>query len=128
MEAIKLTEENRLEIFKDLYDDWAATTVGLTPEDFPMLVDFMKDECGGFKDDANFYHFSGKDMNEVFKLTGDNAYPDDLNLFAVPCRMLANVDKCALPMRQIGMRWFTDIVENNARRQYNEKYVSSIME
>lgn len=91
------------EQFDFLYENWAMTWEGLRADDFGVAL-----EMTGGKD-AKGYLISGKDMNKHYGLTGDNAYPDDLNIFAVyPFKGLAI---------QYGARWFTDIVDNNARRQ-----------
>lgn len=84
-----------------LYENWAMTWEGLRKEDFGIALK----ECGG--KNAKGYLISGKTMNELYNLKGRNAYRDDLNIFAVfPFRGLA---------MQFGARWFTDIVDNNAR-------------
>ena len=48
-------------------------------------------------------------MNKICKLTGDNAYPDDLNIFSIK-------DFKGLAI-QYGARWIDDVIDNNARRQ-----------
>ena len=60
--------------------------------------------------------YSGKDMNEWAKLTGTNAYPDDLTFISFP---LDGLDSGKLAIFKIRMRdrWFDDIVDNNARRE-----------
>lgn len=112
--------------FKNLYDDWAATIVGLSADSIDDWIEFVE-ENGGLKEDTEIIHFTGADMNTVFKLTGNNAYPADLNSYAICCKHIESVDKIALPMRQVGMRWFTDIVDNNARREENTSYVKKLM-
>lgn len=92
------------ELLKYLYDNWAMTWEGLTPDDFELAVK----ECGG--EGAKGYVIKGKTMNEICHLKGDWAYPDDLNIFAVyPFKGLAI---------QYGARWMTDIVDNNAHRMH----------
>ena len=90
-----------------LYDNWAMTWEGLTEESFEEALE----ECGG--ENAKGYLIKGKDMNAHYHLTGTNAYPDDLNIFAVyPFKGLAMM---------YGARWFTDIVDNNTRREKSRK-------
>ncbi len=99
---IEVVEKKQL---KYLYDNWAMTWEGLRQEDFGEALNV----CGG--ENAKGYLVKGKVMNEICHLTGDNAYPDDLNIFAIyPFKGLA---------MQFGARWMTDIIDNNARR---EKY------
>lgn len=60
--------------------------------------------------------FNGKEMNEEYGLTGDNAYQDDLNFLAFPLDGL-NVGKLSIFKMCMGDRWFDDIVDNNAMRE-----------
>ena len=71
-----------------------------------------------------FIEFTGKEMNEYYHLTGDNAYSDDLHFLAFPLDGL-NVSKLAIFKLMCEDRWFDDIVDNNARREVekdNEYY------
>lgn len=99
-EIIKVTEKEQ---FDELYKNWAMTWEGLRSEDFEEALDC----CGG--EGAKGYLIKGHDMNRRYRLTGDNRYPEDLNIFAIyPFKGLAI---------QFGARWFTDIVDNNRRRE-----------
>ena len=60
--------------------------------------------------------FTGKDMNTQYKLTGDNAYPDDIHFLAFSLDGL-NIDKLAMFKLRMGDRWFDDIMANNERRE-----------
>lgn len=122
---IEITEENRKEVFKNLYDTWAATIIGLTPSDVEVLEFFVK-EHGGLTSDAEIAHFTGKDMNEFFALVKD-PYPEDLNCYAISGKHIVNVNALALPMRELGMRWFTDIVDNNAVHEGNVSFVEELL-
>lgn len=64
-------------------------------------------EHGYTKDVFLMYWFSGKEMNEKYKLTGDNRYPDDLTFVTIP--------EYYNPMLKmlVGARWFDDIVQTN---------------
>ena len=98
---------NTKEQFDFLYDNWAMTWEGLAEESFEEALE----ECGG--KNAKGYLIKGKDMNAHYHLTGTNAYPDDLNIFAIyPFKGLAMM---------FGARWFTDIVDNNTRREKSRK-------
>lgn len=98
---------NTKEQFDFLYDNWAMTWEGLAEESFEEALE----ECGG--ENAKGYLIKGKDMNAHYHLTGTNAYPDDLNIFAIyPFKGLAMM---------YGARWFTDIVDNNTRREKSRK-------
>ena len=118
---VEVTKENRKEVFKNLYDTWAATILGLVPSDVEAFEFFVK-EHGGLTANAEIVHFTGKDMNEFFALVKD-PYPEDLNCYAISGKHIVNVNALALPMRQFDMRWFTDIVDNNAHHEGNAALV-----
>lgn len=100
MEIIKVETKEQL---KELYDSSAMTWEGLREDDFEIALQ----ECG--QDGAKGYITKGSVMNKLCKLTGDNAYPDDLNIFSIKeFKGLAIV---------FGARWMDDIIDNNARRQ-----------
>ena len=122
---VEVTKENRKEAFKSLYDTWAATILGLVPSDVEAFEFFVK-EYGGLTANAEIVHFTGKDMNELFALVKD-PYPEDLNCYAISGKHIVNVNALALPMRKFGMRWFTDIVDNNAVHEDNVNYVEKLL-
>lgn len=100
-EIIEVKDLNGL---KFLYDNWAMTWEGLRSEDFELAMD----KCGG--EGVKGYVIKGADMNKLTKLKGDNAYPDDINIFAIyPFKGLAMM---------VGARWMTDIIDNNLRREH----------
>lgn len=87
----------------ELYNCSAITWEGLRAEDFQQALE----ECG--KDDAKGYLTTGKVMNELCNLTGNNRYPDDLNIFSI--------DKFKVLAIFVGARWMDDIMDNNQRRE-----------
>ena len=99
-EIINLTTKEEL---KYLYDNSAMTWEGLRSDDFQLALK----ECG--QEDAKGYLIKGKVMNELCNLTGDNAYPEDLNIFSI--------DKFKGLAINVGARWIDDIIDNNARRE-----------
>lgn len=120
MNSFKLVEvsENLEENFKKLYDSWAVTIVGLTPESINDWIQWF-DKYGGINEGAEVYHIFGKDMNDFYGLVGTNAYPDDLNIYSIPLEFAGDYRKFVIPMRmQWGGRWFTDIVDNNAQNNH----------
>ena len=100
MKIITVETKEQLEA---LYNCSAMTWEGLREEDFEVALEM----CG--KEDADGYITKGSVMNKLCKLTGDNAYPDDLNIFSI-----AKFKGLAI---QYGARWMDDIIDNNARRQ-----------
>ena len=91
------------EDLKLLYDKWAMTWEGLREDNFEVACQ----ECG--TPETVGYVIKGKTMNKICHLTGDNAYPNDLNIFAIyPYHGLA---------MYYGARWMTDIIDNNSNRE-----------
>ena len=93
------------ETMKMLYDKWAMTWEGLDENDFDTALEMC---CEDGKDGEG-YLIKGDVMNRTYGLTGTNAYPADLNIFAIP--------KFKGLAIQYGARWMADIVDNNARRE-----------
>ena len=100
MEIIKVETKEQL---KALNDCSAMTWEGLIEEDFGAALDM----CGA--EGAKGYVTTGKVMNEICHLTGNNAYPDDLNIFSI--------DKFKGLAIMFGARWMDDIISNNADRE-----------
>lgn len=56
-------------------------------------------------------------MNEKYKLTGRVAYPKDITLISIKLEDIDNVNAIAIPRFNVFGRWFSDIVDGNARSQ-----------
>ena len=100
MEIIKVETKEQL---KALNDCSAMTWEGLRKEDFGVALD----TCGA--EGAKGYVTTGKVMNEICHLTGNNAYPDDLTIFSI--------DKFRGLAIMFGARWLDDVISNNADRE-----------
>ena len=100
MEIIKVETKEQL---KALNDCSAMTWEGLREEDFGVALD----TCGA--EGAKGYVTTGKIMNEICHLTGNNAYPDDLTIFSI--------DKYKGLAIMVGARWMDDILSSNADRE-----------
>ena len=100
MEIIKVETKEQL---KALNDCSAMTWEGLIEEDFGTALN----TCG--VEGAKGYVTTGKVMNEICHLTGNNAYPDDLTIFSI--------DKYKGLAIMFGARWIDDIISNNADRE-----------
>lgn len=87
-------------------------------EGYQGLLD--KENIGKIKE---WIEFTGKDMNNKYGLTGDNAYEPDLHFLAFSLDGL-NVGKLATFKIKMQDRWFDDIVDNNASRQGFNPYDS----
>ena len=93
----------------------ALTMEGLAEESIPDFIEWIKEYTPMKSETA--YIISGKTMNEVYCLTGDNAYPDDLTIVSIKLEDMEKPMAIIMPRFQIGARWFDDIVENNLRRE-----------
>jgi hypothetical protein len=72
-------------------------------------------EAGYEKEEIETWWFTGKDMNEKYHLTDDNAYSDDLVFLVIP--------DFYNPMFKlmVNARWFDDIVQSNAYREAEKR-------
>lgn len=112
MKAVQVTTAEELNV---LYEQSALTWEGLiaTEDELGIVEKWIKNHNAD-DPELTFHIIKGALMNEVYQLSGSNAYPENLTLVAV-----TGVDstKLAIPRLQVGGRWFDDIVENNARRE-----------
>ena len=99
-----------------LYNQSALTWEGLSPdeENLKDIRNWLKEHKAIVYVEPGFHIIKGKFMNEVYNLTGDNAYPEELNIVSV-----TDIDqnKITIPRFKVGGRWFDDIVDNNLRRE-----------
>ena len=113
-------ELNRLE------ETSALTFVGLTYEEDiadNIARDIMGIDPATFDKEVKVYITSGKTMNEVYNLTGSNAYIDECSFLSIDNDAFGvDVRIWALRSKMYGGRWFDDIVYNNARREAEKKH------
>ena len=69
-----------------------------------------------------FYTFTGKLMNDTYKLTRSNAYPDNFTFLSFMLDGL-DVGKLAMFKMKFGARWLCDIVDNNNAREQRKMEV-----
>ena len=108
-----------------LYTTDAIVIEGLVEEDIGEFVNWVFNEigCGKLPNvypvDVLVNVIKGKTMNEVYKLTGNNAYNDELTIVAIGLNQINSHDisKLALKRFDIGARWFSDVVRNNLERE-----------
>lgn len=105
-------------ILDEFYDNWDLTFEGTTTDsdNLKFLIDWFKKHNVNMKKE-DFYVVKGSLMNTHYNLTRDNAYPDDCNLLIIKLKDLENASNIFVPRFQLGGRWFTDIVDNNAKRE-----------
>ena len=110
---VKVPELKRDEMFKEFFETSAFTFEGIVINDeLDELEKFLEARDYNVPEEKRYwYWFTGEDMNYIFGLTDDNAYPNDLTFLVIP--------EYYNPMTkiQIGARWFDDIVANNTIRQ-----------
>lgn len=119
----KLDEANRKN-FKEMYNKSMLTFPGIasTTNNYEAICDFLE-ECDALPSQGvpEFYIFEGKDMNDCFKLSGDNAYQDDVSFIAVD-----NISPMmvAVSRLRVGGRWFDDIADNDVRHEHGDDAVA----
>ncbi len=114
MNIINVTTKEQLD---ELYDQSALTWDGLaTSEENLNSVKKWLAEHEAIIDgtEPTFHITKGKLMNDTYGLTGGNAYHEDLNIVSVTNIVDYQV---ALARFEVGGRWFSDIVDNDIRRQ-----------
>ena len=116
MVFVRVPEGKVMEMFSEFYNNSMFTFEGVNIEGkerdkFKKNFEKVVRETGFNEKDLIGYLYDGKMMNTAFKLTGDNAYPEDLQFISVP-----NYYNPFVKL-QLGARWFDDIVSNNTIRQ-----------
>jgi len=103
-----------------LYDNDALTFEGTTIDDDNLnyLIDWLKSHDCKMRCEE-FYVIKGRVMNDHYQLTGDNRYPDNLNILCIRLDNLTNVNAIVAPRFELGGRWFRDVVDNNSARENN---------
>ena len=92
----------------------ALTIEGLKDDEKNLSAyeDWMH-EYGVDTSELIFNVVKGSIMNKVYKLRGNDAYPDDLSIVVATG---INTAPLTIPRFMVGARWFDDIVANNAAR------------
>jgi len=112
---VKQATMEDLDVF---YDDWSLTLEGFLVDEENLDAYFKEiTNYTTVKDDFAFYIVKGKQMNERYGLTGDNAYQDELNIIVCKLCSMDNPLTLAVPRFAWGGRWFKDVVDNNARHE-----------
>lgn len=101
------------DLLDSFYKDSSLTLEGLDLVSLNDYADYLNKVCG-LKDNTVFHIISGKYMNDVYDLYGDNAYPDDLHIVVVKMECLKKPMAIVTKRFEFGGRWFDDVVDNNA--------------
>lgn len=117
-EKNEVTTKEQLE---ELYKSSALTFTGIVADDENLnkIVEWIK-RYSEISQPLPIHIIKGKVMNENYRLTGDNAYNDDLTLVSIKTEDIKQVNLLAIPRFEVGGRWFDDIVNNNAVRENNK--------
>ena len=104
---------------RELYNGSALTFEGCAVDDANMtfLVEWLEESGAAPRSPLPIHVVSGQLMNEVYGLTGDNAYPDDLNIVSVMLSDMESASAIIMKRFELGGRWFDDIVDNNEMRE-----------
>jgi len=90
----------------ELYGISAPTWEGLSLEGLDKTLKELDTE-------VEYEVCTGKEMNKAYKLTGDNAYPDDINIVILT---KWSISMMAWKLKY-GCRWLDDVIDNNLRRE-----------
>ena len=103
----KETNKDMKAKFKEFYNKSIFTWEGMSidEDNLKAIVKELKLK------NPTFYVYSGRQMDGVYGLSGDNAYPSSLTFLSIE-----NYYDPMMKMR-VGARWFDDIVDNNRRRR-----------
>lgn len=114
---VSITQVTDKATLKQFYDDWSITWEGMSTDE-KNLKDIKKaiNEAGG-KFNGHFHVIKGDFFNKAYGLTGRNAYPEDLSILVITTKDCPGRDKLIMWIRMCGARWYTDVIDNNARRQ-----------
>ena len=112
MNKIIVTTKTELDA---LYNCSALTWEGLSTdtENLESVIDWLKVH-NAETEEVTFHIIKGELMNEIYGLTGTNAYPDDLDIVSVTG---IKQEKIIFARFEVGGRWFDDIVDNNRMRE-----------
>ena len=110
MSDYKIVEAKTAKDLEELYNCSALTIEGLDPDSIPDFVEHVIEMGGTVK---KVVDIRGSLMNQVYGLTGTNAYPDRLDIVSI----VGNTVPLTMDRFNWGGRWFDDIVDNNAHRE-----------
>lgn len=124
MKTVLVKDHEVARVAKRLEKEEAFTMEGLCKESIPDLANWLVKEAGCLTEEEaekkDAIVFSGKQLNTLWGLTGDNRYPDNLTIICVSLEGFRNIPKLSIRRFAVGGRWFTDVRDNNLRREGNE--------
>lgn len=99
----------------------AIVEEGMDMASIQYFVNWISDLAGTVNDEVEVYLIKGKMLNKAWSLTGDNRYPDDLNIVAVSFDEIDKPGRLAIPRFSVDARWWSDVLSNNLRREQEKK-------
>lgn len=99
----------------------AIVEEGMDMASIQYFVNWISDLAGTVNDEVEVYLIKGGMLNKAWSLTGDNRYPDDLNIVAVSFDEIDKPGRLAIPRFSVDARWWSDILSNNLRREQEKK-------
>lgn len=123
----KETEEFTKATLDHVYNKEMLTMEGLHPHLVPVVVEKIIEATKEIEhqDTMNVYAISGKDFNEMYHLTGNNRYKDDIHIIAFDSSLRKDLPNAKekiifvddITGKEAHLRYFSDVVDNNARRE-----------
>ncbi len=97
----------------------ALTIEGLAEDSFSDFIDWIKQFTPLKRE--RIYKITGKLMNEIYQLSGNNKYNDDLTIASVDLKDIDDYSPLIINRFRVGARWLDDIIDNNIRREGESK-------
>lgn len=123
---LKCRKASNADIEKAYAEWWLALEDG-SSDCLKCLWNYLlNDVCVAYMDsDVETIEIPGTMMNKKYKLRGLNKYPEDCSILAIntfQLKLQASRDrKTIMSMKDLGFRWFPDIVDNKLRRENVKK-------
>ncbi|MBQ9869504.1 MAG: hypothetical protein IJM32_07595 [Ruminococcus sp.] len=119
---IVTADENKI---RDLANHSAFTWEGMDLDD-KNISDIAQVFCSerlvkAGKEEMTAYTWSGKVMNKMYSLTGENAYADDLPFLSFELDSFDGEGNLDVFKMYCGARWLDDIVRNNALNEQEQQ-------
>lgn len=111
------------------YDGWYYTILGAGGDldEWMEGLDEILDKEEGIGKVKQWYHTTGKVLNDKWNLREDYRFKDDLSILMFDYTGM-NVGKLAIFKLRAGDRWFTDIIDNSVRVSYPDEDESEVNE
>jgi hypothetical protein len=85
-----------------------------------LALEGLEEQIKAIDDKVEIVYCEGKTYNEVYHLTGNNAYPDDLHIVFLVTPEKYDLKEMMKWKLQYGCRWADDVKDNNLAREMYE--------